>query len=156
MLYRPLLILNNEEEYREYYYTHLCAAPIETFDGFLVTFHKERFEHAFFESVDRKAKDKSRFSITRAQRMSWIIDILKDPNVELKCGYLKSKKRYDPSRRVCFVTPDQYVVVIQFTKENRATFITAFVPDSAKTFHEIRNAPDWRVYRQIKNIRSAF
>lgn len=152
-LYRPLLELPTEEDYRNYYIQEYCQAPIETFDGFMVKFHYQRFDHAFFESISRKWKDKGRFSLERAKRMSWIKDILQDKNITLKCGYDNKKKRYDPRRRACFVTPDQFVVIIQFTKENNAFFVTSFVPDNPKTFHEIRNAPIWENRQDTGNLK---
>jgi len=60
------------------------ASPIFTFDGIRVQFFPEMFDHAFYESVNRKAKDKSELSLNRCEKMFWIKDALNDPDAILK------------------------------------------------------------------------
>jgi len=45
------------------------------------------FDHAFYESVNRKAKDKSELSLNRCEKMFWIKDALNDPDAILKKGW---------------------------------------------------------------------
>ncbi len=55
-------------EYKTYYEENYCKRPIITFDKIPVYFGKDRFEHAFFESSDRRGA-KDIFSKIRAKRM---------------------------------------------------------------------------------------
>lgn len=115
--------------YRNIFEVFYCKAPISTFDNILVFFKKDNFSHAFYESRNRRRKDKSIFSYKRANRIYWIKWILKNQNAELYKGYNHKTKRYDNSRRVAVCT-DNYVVIIELNKKkDKAKFITAYVAD---------------------------
>jgi hypothetical protein len=47
------------DEYHAHYESRYCRAIIYTFDGIRVFFPKHQFYDAFFESVNRKKRDKS-------------------------------------------------------------------------------------------------
>lgn len=142
MSYPPLVIYHSENEYKIHYINKYCTNPIETFDNFIVHFYEDKFEHAFYESSDYRG-NKDIFSSNRAERIDWIETVLKDPNAELFVGYDSKNKNYDNNRRVAIINRDNYVVIIQRTKGNRAKFITAFVADSPATANNIRSAPKW-------------
>jgi len=105
--------LPDEAAYEKLYLDTYCksATPIITNDGIQVKFFPERFKHAFYESADRKAADKSQFSSERAERILWIKETLQDPTADLRVGWDKKYKRYDKSYRVAVVKND-YVVII--------------------------------------------
>jgi len=50
------------------------------------------FDHAFFESANRKAKDKSVLSLNRCEKMMWVKDTLNDSlAILIKVGIQKLK-----------------------------------------------------------------
>jgi hypothetical protein len=107
---------------------------------------KQRLERlrqiAFFESAGRKARDKSIFSWSRAERIDWIRAAIEDPTAELYRGWDRDKKRIAHDRRITLVFGN-YVVVLQvYSKGNKATFITAYVA-SSDTISKIRSGPRW-------------
>jgi hypothetical protein len=143
MAYSSLLNLKNIDEYRAHYVREYCNQVITSHDGFIVKFEPAQFDHAFFKSRDRRARDKSLFSLERAQRMMWIKQVLADKSAEMHIGWDTAKKRYDPSYRVSFITPDDYVVIIRFTGAEKAAFVTAYLVDRPDVSQKIRNSPLW-------------
>jgi hypothetical protein len=87
-----LVIYMTEAEYRDHYERIYCRTVIHTFDGIRVFFPKQQFDDAFYESVDRKARDKSRFSTERAQRINWILAGLQDATAELYQWWDRDKR----------------------------------------------------------------
>lgn len=144
MSYSNFVIYNTIEEYEDHYKEKYCMKPIKTFDNFFVYFYEDRFDHAFYESSDYRGSDDV-FSNKRAERIDWIEKVLQDPNAELYMGYDKKRKVQDNKRRVSIINEDNYVVVIQLTRGNRAKFITAFVADSPHTARNIRSGPKWKL-----------
>jgi len=138
----PLVIYDTQEEYKEHFISKYCCDPIETFDGYKVKFYDDMFEHAFFESSNKRGS-KDVFSKNRAHRIDWIEDVLKDENAELYMGYDNKKKTNDNNRRVAIISEDNYVVIIQIIKDLKAKFITAYVADSPHTALAIRENPKW-------------
>ena len=142
-------IVNQEISfYKNIFEAYYCKAPISTFDGILVFFKKNNFEHAFYESKNRRRKDKSLFSYKRANRIYWIKWVLENPSAELYKGYNHKTKSYDSSRRIA-VCVDNYTVVIELTKKgDKANFITAYVADGIngrgeKAIDLIRGGEKW-------------
>lgn len=135
--------------YKNIYKKVYCNRPIETFDGINIKFYVDTFEHAFYESTNRKEKDKSKFSYKRANRIYWIKWVLENPRAELYIGYNLRIKSYDSSRRVA-VCVDNYVVIIQMDRRNnqRAKFVTAYLADGIngkgqKAIDLIRSGKKW-------------
>ena len=135
------ITLSTPNEYKKYYIEKYCKKGLQTFDGIDVTFHEDRFEHAFYESSDKIHGNKDVFSKNRALRIDWIEYVLKNPKAELHVGWDKKKKTYDNSRRVAIITPEDYVVVIMLTGTKKAKFITAYYADNSAK--KIRTAPLW-------------
>lgn len=121
-----------EEEY--------CRKVIYTHDSIRVKFYPDMFEHVFYESNNRKAKDKSILSYMRLEKMLWIKDVLMDETALMFQGWNKDKKIYENNRRVSIVK-DDYVVVIWIKNRNEAKFITAYEADNSK--EKIMNSPIW-------------
>lgn len=145
----PLLVLDNEDAYRQHFVRTLCRAAIETHDGIRVYFSPDTFEHAFFESSDRRGADDV-FSVIRAERMNWIASALADPNAFCFQGWDKRRQCYTPRRRVTVVVQDFAIVLQLSTKRNgtvKANFVTCFKAENSAT--KIRSAPlwTWRDYR---------
>ena len=137
-----LLKFATKEQYKEYFIQRYCKREIYTFSGIKVKFYEDQFEHAFYESANHKKRDKSIFSIKRAERINWIEYVLKNEKAELYVGWNRDKKRYNANRRVSIISPENYVVILNIIDENEAKFITAYLADIT-TARNIRKAPKW-------------
>lgn len=117
--------------------------PLNTFDGYMVSFKRERFEHAFYKSSKRN-DEKDYFSFERAERIDWIETTLKDPDSILRVGYDNKKKRNDHDYRVAIVMGN-YVVIIRFTNlaDKQAQFVTAFIAEEIP-LQKILGNPEWK------------
>lgn len=127
-----LIALSSPEEYKKYYVEKYCKKDLVTFDGIKVK---------FYESSDKSKSNKDIFSIERAKRIDWIEYALKNPNAELYVGWDKKRKKYDNSRRVALITPEDYVVIITIIGKNKGKFVTAYYADNSAK--KIRTAPIW-------------
>lgn len=117
--------------------------PIYTFDGILVKFYEDMFDHCFYESANNIAKDKSILSLNRLEKLHWIKDTLEDANSLLKQGWDKDKKAYIPNRRVTLVKGN-YIVIISINKlRTQARFITAYEIQNEDKIIEIQKSPNW-------------
>ena len=134
--------LPDEAAYRQLYLQTYCNAAnhIITFDGIEVKFFPDRFDHAFFESVNRQLADKAQFSTVRAERILWIKETLEDPTADLRVGWDKKYKTYDKSFRVA-VVKHNYVVIIWIKNGTYAKFITAYEADNS--IGKILGSPVW-------------
>ena len=129
----------SEDEMRQIWLDEYCKKDIQTFDGVMVKFYEDMFDHIFFESADRKAKDKSLLSYNRLEKIYWIKETLQDSTAILKKGWNNDAKEYYKNRRVAIVKGN-YVVVIRFTGVLRAKLITAF---EKQDINNILNSPDF-------------
>ena len=60
MAYKKIKAYNfSEQELRKIWSDSYCEKLIVTFDNIEVSFYSSMFDHCFFESDNRKAKDKS-------------------------------------------------------------------------------------------------
>ena len=120
-----------------------CSKDVYTYDGILVRFYEDMFDHCFYESHNWKQNDKSILSLNRLEKMLWIKDTLQDKSALLKQGWNKNKKIYENNRRVSFIK-GSYVVIISLNKtQTKARFITAYeLQDSENTF-KILDSPNW-------------
>lgn len=132
----------SEEELREIWSEEYCNQTIITFDEIEVKFFSSMFDHCFFESANRKEKDKSILSLNRLEKIYWIKDTLLDPDSIRKQGWDKNKKKYINSRRVNLVK-DNYIVVIKVFSKYKARFITAYEVNNDDNLEKIKNSPDW-------------
>ena len=140
----PLVRYATEAEYRDHYEREYCRAVIRTFDGLRVFFPKRQFDHAFFESANRRARDKSAFSWARAERIDWAKAALQDAAAQQFAGWHRGRKRHDLRRRVT-VAYGNYVVVLKVDRaRGRATFITAYQAE-ASTIRKICSGPRWQL-----------
>ncbi|WP_154656874.1 hypothetical protein [Epilithonimonas tenax] len=128
-----------ESELREIWDTEYCRNRITTFDGVKVACYVEMFDHIFFESDDRKIKDKSILSYNRLEKIYWIKDTLEDPEAILKKGWDREQKKYFKDRRVAIVKGN-YVVIIRFTKKLTAKLVTAYEKEDISN---IMSAPNF-------------
>jgi len=136
-----LLDLPDEAAYRAHYEATLCSQEIRTADGLPVRFPKHQFDHAFFESANRRLGEKSLFSVDRARRMDWIAPALSGPGAELYEGWDKRKRVHTRDTRACVAFGD-FVVIIMLRKAKPAAFITAYQA-GARTLQRIRSGPRW-------------
>ncbi len=136
-----LLYLDSEQAYRQYFIKKYCNQKVETWNHIEVKFYSEKFEDAFFESLNNKKRDKSKFSVQRAQRMDWIEAVLKDKNVEIYQGWDRDKKQLSTNGRIVMINSQNYVVVLNLLKNRTAKFITAYLADSPRTVRLIRKGP---------------
>lgn len=133
-----------EDELRSLWVATYCniSSPIYTFDSILVRFYPEIFDHAFYESMDRKKRDKSILSLNRCQKMLWIKDTLEDPTAILKQGWDRDKKKYVRDRRVALVK-NNYVVIILLINSQTAKFITAYELNETDNVSKILQSPNF-------------
>lgn len=134
-----------EGELRQLWKDEYCdpLKPIHTFDKIPVKFYEPMFDHVFFESANRIARDKSILSLNRLEKMLWIRDTLQDPTSLLKQGWDRDNKTYDNGRRVALVK-NNYVVIIRFTGLLKASFVTAYeLTDTQGNDQKILTSPDW-------------
>lgn len=129
----------SEAELRKIWNEEYCQPDIYTFDNVRVLFFEEMFDHVFFESANRHAKDKSILSFNRLEKIHWIKDTLRDPDAILKKGWDSIKKVYFENRRVAIVKGN-YVVIIALTGYLKANFVTAYEKDDITN---ILQAPDF-------------
>jgi len=141
--YPDLLHLADEESYRQHYESLYCASrfPLRTIDGIPVSFGRDKFGHAFRESLEQR--DKSVFSWERAKRMEWIGVALRDPDAVLTTSWNRDTRQYDQTRRNCRVQ-NNYIVVLRTTDDwGTAKFVTAFLA-SGNAYRKICGGPVWK------------
>lgn len=129
----------SEEKLRELWRIEYCEQSVYTFDHVRVRFYEDMFDHAFYESKDRKRKDKSILSYNRLEKIYWIKATLQDENAILKKGWDNQRKAYFKDRRVAIVKGN-YVVIIRFTGVLKAKFVTAFEKEDISN---ILSGPDF-------------
>jgi hypothetical protein len=137
----PLLLLSDEAAYRAHWVRNYAAnSPIRTFDGIPVRFTAGQFRHAFYQDSHRGADDKAVFARDRAERMDWIATVLADASCDLRRRVMQNRQ----IRRIAMVPDQQYAVIIGFERgSSRAYFVTAYVPDSPRTWQNMRSNPKW-------------
>ncbi len=141
LAFPPLVEFKTEAEYQNHFYQVYCKNPITTFDNIKVRFRKRQFKHCCYESTKRN-KRKDLFLVKRAEKIDWIKATLQDSDASLYDGWDSKKKVYDGSRRVA-VVKGNYVVIIVFTNEKTADFVTSFVADTPETLRRIKLSPKW-------------
>lgn len=143
MAYKKIKSYNYTElELRKIWSEVYCDQKIETFDGIEVQFFKKMFDHCFYESANRKKKDKSILSLNRLEKIYWIKEALQDPETTLKKGWDRKVKSYKDSRRLTLVKGNYIVVILLFSK-TKARFITAYEVNDDRNLEKILNSPDW-------------
>ncbi|XLS30291.1 hypothetical protein ACJD0Z_05535 [Flavobacteriaceae bacterium M23B6Z8] len=135
----------SEEKLREIWYETYCKAGIliSTFDTMTVRFYEDDFDHCFYESANRRARDKSILSLNRLEKIFWIKDAIEDTDAVLKSGWLRDEKRYDNERRVALVKGN-YVVIIRIINQQRARFVTAYEITDENGIEKVLGSPDWQ------------
>ena len=137
-----LKIFADESECKQYFVDNYCNQEIFTHDGIRVKFHEDMFEHAFYiRSATKWKAQKDHFSIDRGERIDWIKYVLQDPTIVPKQGYDKARKCYDNSRRVAFLAPNNYVVIIMIDNKGEARFVTASLVDHEDVANKISGSP---------------
>lgn len=137
----PLLILSDEDGYREHFRKYyLVPGVIRTFDGIDVRFFERNFDHAFYYESVRGSGRKDRLSGQRAGRMDWIAAVLQDRSVEIYRRVMLNRT----VRRIALISSERYAVVIQVNKGGKqAHFVTAYVVGSDKVLRKMRSNPKW-------------
>jgi hypothetical protein len=128
-----------EGEMRQIWKDEYCQVPIETFDSVLVHFYEDMFDHCFYESNNRKEKDKSILSLNRLEKILWIKETLQDKTAILKKGWDTANKVHFKDRRIAIVKGN-YVVIIRFTGVLKAKFVTAYEKNDIEN---ILDGPDF-------------
>lgn len=141
MVYKKIKAYSmSEGELRKIWKETYCLGDIRTFDNVMVRFYEDMFDHAFKESSNREARDKSILSYNRLEKIHWIKETLQDPNAILKKGWDNEKKEYYKDRRVAIVK-ENYVVIIRFVGILKAKFVTAY---EKKDIDRILKSPDFQ------------
>ncbi len=143
MAFPRLLEYETEAEYRAHYERVYCRGTVTTFDGIVVYFRADKFDHAFYESSARDGR-KDQFSFERAERIDWIKATLETPEANLYQGWDKWKERYDLGRRVCEIYED-FVVIIEIRQTRsgklKGDFVTCYTADNS--IGKIKRSPEW-------------
>ena len=141
-----MLILSTEEEYKNHFISEYCEkSPIATFDGLPVMFYPEVFEHSFYKrSRASWNAPKDQMDVERCKRMPWIKTVLNDPSIIPRQGFDKARNRYDNTRRVTFLAPNNYVVVIRKAGQSWR-FVTAYIVDNQVAAGKIQASPAWHI-----------
>ena len=143
MVRPPFVYYSTAAEYRRHYVQMYCRNVTITFDGIRIFFSPQRFDHAFYESVNRDGR-KDVFSIARAQRIDWIKATLENQEAIVYEGWDKRTRIYDCTRRVSIVY-GSFVVIVSLSLKRDGTlkgnFITCFQADNS--IHKIRQSPEW-------------
>ena len=137
-----------ELELREIWDQEYCKSAVQTFDGLSVQFYSSMFDHCFYESENRRAKDKSILSFNRLEKIYWIKDTLEDTDATLKIGWDGKNKTYNNSRRVALVKGNYVVVIIIFSLR-KARFVTAYEITEKQNLEKIMKSPD---FEHKKNV----
>lgn len=138
----PLLVLPGQSDYQAHYRATFIGQSHFTHDHIRVKFHPETFSHAFFESTDRRNPSKDQFSVTRAERMPWILHALGDSQAQMLAGWLSAERCYSHDRRVTLLS-GRYAVVLRLEKTpNTASFVTAY-PLDPPSQGKISESPLW-------------
>ena len=131
-----------EDQLREIWSKEYCEQTIITFDDIEVKFYSNMFDHCFYESANRQARDKSILSLNRLEKIYWIKDTLADPTSIRKQGWDRNNKTYNNSRRVNLVKGN-YIVVIRIYANKKAKFVTAYEINNDYNLKKIKDSPDW-------------
>ena len=149
----PLLNLADEAAYRAHYEANLCRGGIVTHDGIPLFFRKTEFDHAFYESSDRRGANDV-FSLERATRMDWIVPALLDPQAQRFQGWDSKRRCLVPWRRVTVVI-DNFVIVISLNLHRdgnlRGRFITCYRANNS--IAKINQAPAWSLQECLNALR---
>lgn len=127
------------EELRIIWRDEYCNEELQTFDGVMMKFYEDMFDHIFFESNDRIKKDKSILSLNRLEKIFWIKEVLQDDKAILKKGWNTQEKKYYEDRRVAIVKGN-YVVIIRFVGLLKARLVSAYEKEDIEN---ILNSPDF-------------
>lgn len=138
----------SENEMRDIWKLEYCLSEIKTFDGVSVKFYEDMFDHVFYESASREAKDKSILSLNRLEKIYWIKGTLEDPDAILKQGWDNQSKKYFLDRRVA-VVKNNYVVIIRFTGVMKAKLVTAYEKND---IDNILSGPDFDVNNKFFKV----
>lgn len=140
----PLLKLSSEAEYKQYFIDNYCnKCPVITFDGLPVMFYPDMFEHAFYKRAKPKWRaPKDCVDSDRCERLPWIKAVLEDRTIVPKQGYDKARHKYDNTRRIAFLAPNNYLVVIRNVGA-KWRFVTAHLVDNQDTANKILSSPVW-------------
>ena len=139
-----LVIYTTEAEYRNHFIDKYVgqANSVITFDGLIVRFFPESFDHAFFTSSRRKFPRKNQFDRDRAERIDWIKYILENPTMEVYRRVMPNGKM----RRIALEPTTPYTVIVQINLKypTQARFITAYIVNSQSALRKMRSNPKWQ------------
>lgn len=140
-----ILTYTTEEEYKNHFIEiFVNNSPILTHDGIEVFFWESDFEHAFYQRSEKSwASKKSTFSLNRATKMDYILDMLNDSSLIAYQGYDKACNSHDNESRSVVLTTEMLLLVIRHAGPNKARFKTMFVIDNQITLKKIISNPIW-------------
>lgn len=149
----------SEAQYRAYYERNFVKHPrywhISEEVKIPIYFHRDTFDHAFFESTKRDG-NKDLFSPLRAQRMSLIQEALTEWSNERYVGWDNKRKSIDITRCVCVRSNDNFIVVLRLgitqNGDIKGKFITCYVPDDS-AWQKITSKDRWDYERSLELLR---
>jgi len=124
-----------EAQARSDYERLYCAgglfSAIRMYDGVMVRFYADRFEHAFFTSHDRARHPYSntKLAVDRIERMAWIGAMIRGEVEGTECWeVLPQSGRQHPRDRVLIHWEAGYVIWLQPNKEGNAFKFSSAYP----------------------------
>jgi len=120
-------------DYLKHYIKKYVNKKIVTFDGLIVKFTIDQFNHAFYNASIPNVTYKDLFDTDRAERIDWI-------EYALNSGYAEVYIKNDNIKRRLHILLDNYVIVLNITGrvKQQAFFITAYVADSVEHINKLK------------------
>jgi hypothetical protein len=128
----PTLFLTEksvEDRGRELYTQHYCGVDHRTHDGDDVKFFADRFDHAFFKSLQPSVERlKEVIDVERVTRIMWIRELISGNVPESECILVPSDKPNRPARRLYIINSEMYVTWLEPLKGGGWKFSSAYKP----------------------------
>jgi len=119
-----------EANARAIYHTHYVAGTHHTHDGLRVIFFAERFEHAFFRSVNFQAARGAKNEIDkhRCERIHWIAELIGGDVPDSECLLMPNERLDRPDKRLYVLNAECFVVWLEPLRSGDWKFSSAYKP----------------------------
>jgi len=115
-------------EYKAQYVPEGRRGAITAYDGSLVYFFEDRFDHAFFTTNDRYTHQfaKNVLARERVARIGWIGPILRGEVPNTQCWQSQRSPGNDQLQRLCVASSELYVVWLESRNDGAWRFSSAY------------------------------
>jgi hypothetical protein len=121
-------------EFRRLYVPGAFRGTLRAYDDSEVVFFEDRFDHAFFTTVDRYRRPYAKNVLDRARvaRVRWIGPILRGEVANTQCWETCRGTGDTRTQRLCIASAELYVVWLDERRNGGWRFSTAYVPRAAQ------------------------